>query len=214
MNFLRASLLTLLTVIAFSATTSAQSWPKLLGDADPTVVAYTPKYHIRVYTGGFDQPRRKQTERKLLTTLGKHDATQSTITTAQDYARRLTGIFEPSTMLSEVDEAIDRITAIWQAAGGSHASFASNFDWSHVTFTVRDTVFANPSSGVMVGGVTMDKFNAHVVNLTFHYWFDPDPSRLEIAKMGDFVRWEAGNILEWNMAGTPKDVGDSAPTGN
>ena len=146
-------------------------------------------------------------------TLGKHDATQSAITTAQDYGRRLTGLFEPSTLLDEVDEAIDRITAIWGDCGGSYASFASNFDWSRITFTIRDTVFANPVTGVMAGGVTMDKFNAHVVNLTFHYWFDPDPTRLEIAKMGDFVRWEAGNILEWNRTGRAQDIGDSSPCG-
>ena len=214
MKFVRATVIALFAVIAVSINADAQTWPKLLGDADPTVVAYSPKYHVRVFTGGFDLPRRKQTERKLLNTLTKHNATQSAITTAQDYGRRLTGIFEPSTLLDEVDEAIERITEIWRSCGGSYASFASEFDWSRITFTVRDTVFANPGTGVMSGGVAMDKLNAHVVNLTFHYWFDPDPTRLEIAKLGDFVRWEAGNILEWNMTGQPRDIGDGSPCAN
>jgi hypothetical protein len=213
MKILRATVIAFLAGIAFSGTTEAQTWPKLLGEADPTVVAYTPKYNSRVYTGGFDQPRRKQTEKKLLNTLRKRNATQSTITTAQDYGRRLTGLFEPSTLLDEIDEAIDRVTATWRACGGTYASFASAFDWSRITFTVRDTVFANPGTGVMSGAVTMDKRNAHIVNLTFHYWFDPDPTRLEIAKLGDFARWEAGNILEWNRTGRPRELGDSSPCG-
>ena len=213
MNILRATVIAFLTGIAFSSPAGAQTWPKLLGEADSTVVAYTPKYHVRVFTGGFDQPRPKQTEKKLVSKLRKHDATQSTITTAQDYGRRLTGLFEPSTLLDEIDEAIDRVTAIWRSCGGIYARHSSDFGWSNITFTVRDTVFANPGTGVMVGGVTVDKYNAHIVNLTFHYWFDPDPTRLEIAKLGDFARWEAGNILEWNRTGQPRDIGDSSPCG-
>lgn len=213
MNMLRKTVIALFAVIAFSVTAGAQTWPKFLGRGDPTVVAYTPKHNIRVFTGGFDLPRRKQTEKKLLNMLVNHNASQSVITTAQDYGRRLTGIFEPSTLLDEVDEAIDRITEIWGSCGGSYGTFASNFDWSRITFTVRDSVFPNPVTGVMSGGVALDKLNAHVVNLTFHYWFNSDPTRLEIAKLGDFVRWEAGNILQWNRTGQPLDIGDGSPCG-
>lgn len=210
MKSLSIKSLSIVILLLCAGSVSAQTWPKFLGDSDPSVVAYTPKFRIKVFTGGFDLPHRKIVEKKLPKRLLNQDVPLNTADAAQDYARRITGQFAPSTMLDDIDASVDRIINQWDSCGGSYSRFIHGFDWSSVTITVRDTVVTNPSTGQLAYGVTMDKRNAHIVNLSFWYWFS-DPSKAQLVVIYDIAAWELGNVAVWNYYGHPKDIGTGRP---
>lgn len=202
--------LVVLVGASLAGTAEAQTWPKFLRDADPTVVIVTPKYRVRVFTGGFDLPHPKIVEKKLPKLLRKQGLNENMVRTAQEYARRLTGAFEPSTMPAMIDEAVDWVVDQWSDCGGKYSSFIRGFNWSRVTITVRDTIFPNPDTGVMSAGVAMSKTSAHIVNLSFQRWFS-DPANAALIDVFGGAKWELNNIAIWNYSGRPRDIGTSRP---
>ena len=195
---------------ALATISQAQTWPKFLRDADPTVMIVTPKYHVRVFTGGFNHPHPKIIEKKLPKLLRKQGINENMNRTALEYARKLSGVTEPSIMPALIDEAVDWVVGQWNGCGGKYASFIRGFDWSRVTITVRDTIFPNPDTGVMSAGVAMSKTSAHIVNLSFQRWFS-DPANAALIEILGGAQWELNNIAIWNYSGRPRDIGTSRP---
>jgi len=193
-----------------ASTALAQTWPKFLRDADPSVTIVTPKYRMRIFTGGFDLPHPKIVEKKLPKLLRKNGINENMVRTTLGYARQLTGALEPSTMPTLIDGAVDWVVGEWNGCGGKYSTFIRSFDWSRVTITVRDTIFPNPDTGVMSAGVAMSKTSAHIVNLSFQRWFS-DPANAAIIDISGGARWELNNIAMWNYSGRSRDIGTGRP---
>lgn len=200
----------LATVLALAGSASAQ-YPTFLGASDPYRMAVTPRHHITVWTGGFDSPHPKWAKKKTYRLCMANGLPENSCLAAQEYVRRLTGAEAPSSMLEEVDAAADHVIDVWTACGGSYASYVRGFDWSRITVTVKDTIFPNPASGIMSGGLTLNGGrDVWLVNFWFDGWFCCR-GEAGLATMGAYARWELGNAVVWGYHDRPIDKGDISP---
>jgi hypothetical protein len=187
-------LLLVLPFIFCVSSAQAQGYFEFVGGPREVPDQYSPKYHIRYNTQGYDQPSADW--RKKLKKLAKKNV--------PDYAVNEILSFPgaPDAIGHWIDEAFEDVQKDFMACGGFLSSRIRNIAANKVHVVIMPSAFYEPFYKVDVAGVFYpDKHEIRVLNI-YYTWGGQNKGWLRHAR--DLLKWEMGNFISTEMGILPE----------
>ncbi|MGA9772180.1 MAG: hypothetical protein WBV94_24320 [Blastocatellia bacterium] len=182
----RAVLLLLALPLVFCVSAAnAQADFKFLGNPVEVPDQFSPRYHIRYNSQGFDQP--KPNWKKKLSKLQKKKVPDYAINEIQQFPG------SPDAIGEWIDEAFEDTQKEFTECGGPLAGRASRVSTRGLYVVIMPSAFFEPYYKVNVAGVYYpDKREIRVLNI-YYTWSGENKGWLRHAR--DLLKWEMGNFI-------------------
>jgi len=182
----RAALFLLALPLVFCVSSAnAQGDFKFLGNPSQVSDQFSPKYHIRYNTQGFDQPRPNWS--KKVAKMQKKKVPEYAINEILQFPG------SPDAIGKWIDEAFEDTQKEFTECGGSLAQRASRVSTRNLSVIIMPTAFYEPYYKVNVAGVYYpDKHEIRVLNI-YYTWGGENKGWLRHAR--DLLKWEMGNFI-------------------
>jgi len=181
-------------------TANAQGYYQFLGPPRQVSDRFSPKYHIRYNTQGYDSPdvnwekRTRKLQRK-----GVPDY-------AIDEMRQFPG--GPDAIGEWIDQAFDEVQTQFMKCG-SLASRAERVSPSNLYILIMPSAFLEPYYKVDVAGVYYPSTHRIQVLNVYYIWSGPNAGWLRHAR--DLIKWEMGNFFATELGVQPEPRPDGWP---
>ena len=182
----RAVLLLLaLPLVLCVSSANAQADFKFLGNPVAVPDKFSPKYHIRYNTQGFDQP--SPNWKKKISKMQKKKVPEYAINEILQFPG------SPDAIGEWIDDAFEDTQKEFTECGGSLAGRASRVSTRGLYVVIMPSAFFEPYYKVNVAGVYYpDKREIRVLNV-YYTWSGENKGWLRHAR--DLLKWEMGNFI-------------------
>ena len=179
---MRFAVLFSLLLLGAASQASGQGYYEFLGPAQPASDKYTPRYHIRYNTQGFDYPAEHRTKKMI-----KKGAPESAVREVENFPQSADDIPK------WIDDAFENTRAEFLRCGGDLASRAIAVSPAGVYVVIEPTAFHVAELGIDAAGVYYpSRHEIHVLNI-YYTWSGAYRGWLRHAR--DLLRWEMENYF-------------------
>jgi len=178
-------LLLALPLIFCVSTVNAQGDFQFLGEPARVPDQFSPKYHIRYNTQGYDQP--SVNWEKKIHKMEKKKVPEYAISEIMQFPG------SPDAIGQWIDEAFEETQNQFMQCGGSLAGRASRVSTRGLYVVIMPSAFFEPYYKINVAGAYYpDKHEIRVLNI-YYTWSGENKGWLRHAR--DLLKWEMGNFL-------------------
>ena len=190
----------LMTLTPFLGTANAQGYYQFLGPPRAVPDSFSPRYHIRYNTQGYDSP--EVNWEKRAGKLRRKGVPDYAIAEMQQFPGGTDAIGE------WIDQAFDEVQTQFMKCG-SLASRASHVSPSSLYVMIMPSAFFEPYYKIDVAGVYYPSTHQiHVLNI-YYIWSGPNAGWLRHAR--DLLKWEMGNFFATELGVQPEPRPDGWP---